>query len=327
MKTDYFDNLENPFLIDIEDKEKYNYEEFVIISQKLKEKNLDQFLDSLYPTENSLMSLNEMKRRITRGISQKIIEPSNDIVSKPQLFKIGDGGDGKNCFVCCTVLSDDRYKASLTIIKSLEEVNFNGHFLLLNGGFPNPTGTEMKYIGVPYCFKIFMMLEAKNMGFENVIWIDAACYVINSPNDLFTQLQTDDAIFRAFRPNCFHPETYNNIVFPKTIELLNTLFNRNVRNDISVNSIIFGLNMSSPRIIEFIEKYYDMVKIGLPFLSQFPEEIVFTSIFNHPKYFDILEKCKNIHHLYINEYDCSLSDAKNRGYIFLQRDYRSIDKY
>jgi len=326
MKTDYFDMLENPFLIDIEDKEDYNYEDYINIQKKLKEKNLDTFLDFLYQKENLEMSLNNIKGRTTKGICQNIIDPSNNIVPKPQLFKLGDGGDGKNCFVCCTVLFDDRFNASKSIIKSFEELNYNGHFMLLNGGFPNPTGKEMKYIGVPYCFKIFMMLEANKLGFENIIWIDAACYAINNPESLFEVLKKEDAIFRAFNPNTFHTNLYNKIVFPKTIELLNNLCDRNVMNDVLVNSIVFGLNFCSPRIIEFVNLYYYMVNLGLPFLSEFPEEIVFNSIFNKPQYLDILENCKNKKHLYINEYNCDCQSAKKFGYFFLQRFYPYISE-
>ena len=60
-----------------------------------------------------------------------------------------------------------------TLLKSipaaLEKCGFNGYFLYRMGGFPNPTGIEIQYIGVPYAFKIFMMVEAQKMGFDQVL--------------------------------------------------------------------------------------------------------------------------------------------------------------
>lgn len=319
-KIDYFEKLENPFLIDIEEKEEYNYNDYIEIQKKLQEKNLNIFFDHLYPTEfNMKTSYDDLKRRCSKGFEQKILDISNNILPNKQLFKIGNGGNGKNCFVCCKPLFVKRYNSSETILQSLEEVGFNGHFLLLEGGFPNPTGIEMKYIGVPYCFKIFMMLEAKKMGFENVIWLDAVCYAVNNPERLFEIIQEDDALFRAFPPNCFGPETMKNCIFPKTIDLLNNLVNRDITNDININSIVFGLNLTSSKILQFIHEYYEMVKIGLPFLSYFPEEMVFTSIFNKDEFKYIFKNRNEMYRLYINDGYISKEQAKKDGFFFMQR--------
>jgi hypothetical protein len=319
MKTDYFETLENPFLIDIEDKEEYDFNDYIRIQNLLQEKNLDSFLESLYPEEKMRTSCDEMKRRSSKGISQKIVDISNNILPEKQLFKVGNGGNGKNCVVSCKPLFIDRYNTSETILQSLEEVGFNGHFLLLRGGFPNPTGTEMKYAGVPYCFKIFMMMEAKKMGFERVIWIDSVCYAVNNPDRLFEVVGEDDAIFRAFPPNCFAPDTCVNIIYPKTVQLLSKLVDRDIRNDSNVNSIVFGLNLASPKMLQFVNEYYEMVKLGLPFLSGFPEEIVFTSIFNKPEYNYVFKNRGEMYKLYIHDSYLNKNAAKNGGYFFVQR--------
>ena len=319
MKTDYFENFENPFLIDIEDKETYDYDDYVRIQEKLQEKNLDEFLESLYPQEKMRTTLSEMKRRCCKGIHQKIIDLSNnDLLPSIELFKIGNGGDGKNCLVSCRPLFVDRYNISDTIVQSLEEVGFNGYFMLLKGGFPNPTGTEMKYAGVPYSFKIFMILEANKRGFEKVLWVDSVCYAVNNPEPLFGMIEKYDAVFKAFSANCFAPDTCINIVFYKTVQLLNQIFQRDIRNDTNVNSIVFGLNLNSPKIIQFIRDYYEMVKLGLPFLSGFPEEIVFTSIFNNPEYHYLFHNINDCSKLYVNSCYLNKTDAKNNGYYFVQ---------
>lgn len=316
--NNYFENLINPFLIDIEDKDEYTYDEYVNIQNKLKEKDIDSFIKEIY-SQDMTTTFEEMKRRITKGITQEIIDLSNNILPKKQIYKIGNGGD--NCFVCSTALFNDRFDKSQNIIESLEKNNFDGYFILLNGGFPNPTGKEMKYCGIPYNFKIFMMLEAKKLGFEKVIWIDAACYCVNNPKRLFDLLIEDDVIFRDFPPDCFSPNTINNIVFPKTIELLNNINGRDIRNDHTINSIVFGLNFGSEKINNFINEYYKMVELGLPFLSSFPEEIVFTTIFNRPEYKYVIKKRNERNKLYIHETDLNEKSAKDYGYFFLQRKY------
>jgi hypothetical protein len=317
--NNYFDNLTNPFLIDIEDKEDYTYNDYINIQNKLKKKNIDIFLKELY-SENMNTTFEEIKRRVTKGITLDIIDKSNNIIIPTiQVYKIGNGGD--NCFVCYTSLFNDRFDKSQNIIDSFKKNNFDGYFLLLNGGFPNPTGKEMKYCGVPYSFKIFMMLEANKLGFEKIIWIDAACYCVNNPKRLFDLLVEDDVIFRVFPPNCFSPNTMNNITFPKTIELLNNIVNRDIRNDYTINSIVFGLNFGSEKIKKFINEYYQMVEFGLPFLSSFPEEIVFTVIFNKLEYKHVFKERNERKKLYIHETYLNEKTAKNYGYFFLQRSY------
>ena len=322
MKTDYFDTLENPFIIDIEEKEEYTLEDYIEIQKKLDQKNteLDPFIESLY-TYPTIYPLDEIKRRTKKGVTQKIIDVSNNVLPTKQVFKVGDGGDGKRCFVCCTPLASDRCDASKSVLQSLEEVGFNGYFLLLNGGFPNPTGKEMKYIGVPYSFKIFMMLEAKKMGFEKVIWIDAACYALNNVDRLFEVLEEDDALFKSFHANCFLPDSCKHYILPKTIEYLSSLVGRDIHNDRNVNSIVFGLNLSSPKIISFIDEYYKMVEIGLPFLSHFPEEMVFTSLFNKPEYKYVFNNSHKVDKLYVHECYQNKQYARQQGYYFSQRQY------
>jgi len=328
MQKDYYQCLENPYLIDIEDKMEYTNEELDQIQNLLREKYIDYIIEDGY-NENFKWPFYWVRERCTKSLcsTQKIIDLSNNILPSKKLYKIGNGGDGKCCFVNYTHLNTNRYDASKLMLKSLEEVDYNGHFLLFNGGFPNPTGTEMKYVGVPYSFKIFMLLEAYNRGFTKVIWLDAACYAVNNPEKLFDLLNKNNIMFRWFYPNVFENEpnanTCERVVLPQTIELLSKLVERDIRQDFSVNSIVFGLNFDSQIVNDFIKEYYEMVKLGLPFLSTFPEEIVFAAIFNKPKYNHVFKYHNpEITILYINEAYQNKETAKSNGYFFLQRSYK-----
>ena len=324
-EKDYFAILENPFLLDIEDKKEYTNEELNNIQNMLREKDIDYIVEDGY-NENFHWDFPHVRDRCVRGLSQNLIDLSNNLLPQKNIFKVGDGGDGKNCIVCSTPLSNVRCDLSKSILQSLEEVGFNGHFYLLNGGFPTPLGIEMKYAGVPYSFKIFTMLEAYNLGFDKVIWIDSSCYAVNNPQRLFDILDTNDSLFKWFLPNAFEKDTnvesYDLTVLPKTLDLLNRLSGRNVRRDLNVNSIVFGLNLTSEKIKGFISEYYEMVKLGLPFLSTFPEEIVFSTIFNKPEYqYVFYYNDSEIAKLYINQYYADKDTAKNAGFYFLQRYY------
>ena len=311
----------NPFLIDIEDKLEYSLEEYKNIQKKISEKNIDDILNKYYPPANHFYNYEDFRNRCTNGFRQKIIDTS---LPQKNLYTIGNGGNHTNCIVCCTSFSHEhtdnsstRYNASKNIVKSLEEVGFNGHVYIFNGGFPNPTGIEMKYIGVPYCFKIFMMLEAKKIGFKNVIWIDSNCYAINNPQPLFDVLENEQTLLMT---NLYN-NNYDAMSFRETIELLNSITNTNLHDANYIITIVFGLNLDSEIIMKIIDEYYDMVKLGLPFLSIFPEEIVLSSIFNKPEYRNLLPKRYINDRLQIHEDRLDMDSAKHNGYFFSHRRY------
>jgi hypothetical protein len=318
---DYFLMNKNPFLMDIEDKQVYTVEDYVTIQEKMTKhiKKIESFIDFLYPETISLhVEPDEFKHRCLRTLKSKIIDMTNPVLPEIKIYKIGNGGNEKNCFVSCTALLDSRYTASQTMLQSLEEVGFNGYFLLLNGGFPNPSGVEGKYVGVPYSFKIFMMLEAKKRGFEKVIWLDSGCYAVNNPDNLFNMLEENDVLFRTFPPNLCISDSYSKYCYPKTLEYISNLMGRNVKDDMYVCTIVFGLNFNSEKVMKFISEYYTMVELGLPFLTFFPEEIVISSIMNKPEYnFSFNDIC----YLYIHECYVNKMDSKNSGFYFCQRGY------
>lgn len=318
---------ENPFIIDIPDKYEYSLEEYKLIQQQLKDKNLDLIIESLYTHKNRFIDLTEFKRRISRGIKQNIIDINNNQLPTKNLYKIGNGGNGRNCIVTCTSFTQNerdnetdntRYYASQKIVQSLEEVGFNGYFYLINGGFPNPTGTEMKYVGVPYSFKIFTMLEAQKKGFDKVIWIDSVCLAANNPQELFDTLYQQDTLISIIDKD----NNFDVMSCEKTIELLNELTKEKIHfGSYYIETVVFGLNLESKIIQKFIVDYYEMVKIGWTFFSVFPEEVVLSALFNKPEYKILLRDHKTQNKLKVSEDRMNINDSKNYGFYFYQKDY------
>jgi hypothetical protein len=292
-------------------------------------------IEQLYSDKYTFYKLSDFKNRILKGLKQNIIDLSSNLLPTKKLYKIGNGGNNRNCIICCVPLShnnnnnnndDSRLNASHKIIQSLEEIGFNGYFYLFIGGFPNPTGIEMKYIGVPYCFKIFMMLEAKKLGFDKVIWIDSGCYAINNIENLFDVLYKKDILIEIQRPIHNPINHYYNMVFPNTMQLLNKINNNNLIDSSYLQTIVFGLNLKSELIKNIIKEYYEIVKLGYPFFSIFPEEIVLSSLFNKSEYKHLIHNDSIQKKLYINEKIMNEETAKQNGYYFHHKDYSKYKK-
>jgi hypothetical protein len=166
------------------------------------------------------------------------------------------------------------------------------------------------------------MLEAYKKGFDKVIWIDANCYAINNPQELFDILCEKNVICNKINST----NNYDAMSFQKTIRMLNQKTKTDIHNAKYIMSIVFGLNMECKIVKNFINDYYEMVKLGWPFLSIFPEEIVFTALFNKPEYKSAINQhqCEDL--LYVFEKNMSEELARNNKYYFHHKDYSKFKK-
>lgn len=262
----------NPFLIEFPPKEDLDFADYFTVQQLLREKNIKPLLTELYPEGKNYTTFNDFAGRISRGINQVMISFQNRLFPETKLEKFGEGGN--NCFVCCIPFGYQYTQLLDSMIAALHQTEFNGHFLYRKGGFPNPTGKEIQYAGVPYCFKIFMMLEAYKLGFNNVIWVDAALIPLQNPAPLFDHIDEYGALLRTWQ--C--PKDAWRFIFPFTRQLLIDEFGVDVLKEKYVNTIVFGLNMDLPNSKHFVDLYYHCVKMGTPFLSCLPEEFVITAL-------------------------------------------------
>lgn len=307
----------NPFRIDIEDKQgPLSIEEYLLIQDKLSHIDLSSQIHALYPPqkkwkmpwEPSLAKENDFLQRISKSLKSTLAAPH--LIPSQHLISIGKGGP--YCIVCYASFNGLYENLATTLPEALEKTGFHGHLLLLIGGFPHPTGKELAYAGVPYCFKIFTMLEAQKQGFSQVLWIDAALLPLKDPTPLFTWLQEKGSF-------CKMHDSFAKFILPQTRELLLTKTGVDVLKTRYLSTQVFGLDLTTPESQKLIKNYYEMVQEGWPFFSCFPEEYVLTSLIGqNPQHW----KAQPFTRLLISEDKLSGNGekwAEQQGYFFLQR--------
>jgi len=267
----------NPFTIDFKPKKILDNQDYVDVQKQLRALDIRSVLDELYPQNQGYTTFEDFLSRCSRGTEQILIDSQKGLFPTQKLIKIGQGSD--NCFTCCVPYDGVRSKLIDSFIKSLEATGFNGYFLYLMGGFPNPTGREIKYIGVPYCFKIFMMLEAYYLGFNKVMWVDSACLPLKDPTPLFDWVDSSGSFLMGWHS---FPWAWRYIL-PSTLEVLKSSTGTDVLNVPYVCTRIFGLKMNTEKAKNLIREYYQLVEIGTPFLSCYPEEFALTAILGKPE--------------------------------------------
>jgi hypothetical protein len=268
----------NPFFIEFSSQEELTPANWEQVQNTLRSIDIAPTLHQIYPSsipkkfwfqKSQIKKEADFLGRISRGLKQTLISTSEGKIPSKQLIQINKGGD---CCIVSFASYDGVYTEHLqTLVKDLEGTGFHGHVLLMKGGFPNPTGEEIQYAGIPYCFKIFALLEAKKLGFSKALWIDAALKPLQSPEPIFDKVATTGSFFEFHKNGQRYllPYTHQVLLQETGIDMYNTL---------SVRARVIGLNFEAPHIQEFLKEYYRLVRLGTPFLSCFPEEHVLGAI-------------------------------------------------
>lgn len=265
----------NPFVVDFPDLAQPSYADYESLQAKLRQIPIDRILEDYYDFDEPLAETNLYRFRMAQGTRQVLIELSKNLVPIIKLEKIGRGGDC--CFVSYASYNGIYPELLLSIKDALEEKGFNGYFYYRIGGFPHPTGRELKYAGVPYCFKPFMMIEAYHLGFQKVIWIDASLLPVQNPEPLFKWLTTHSGLFYGGERQV---DLLSSLILPQARKALEKIINKQDKLGPHVCAMLFGLNFQTRQAQKFLDTYYECVAAGTPFLSCFPEEFVFSWIGN-----------------------------------------------
>lgn len=239
------------------------------------------------PADPNKFPCNSFIRRATIGVNWTFIDKENKRFPKKELCKINKGGDC--CIVCVSSYCKQYPELMLSNIFHLKKSGFNGYYLYFLGEYPNPSGEELKYIGVPYAFKIFSLLEAKKLGFNKVLWLDASMQPLRNPEPLFEIIDKQGAFFTTATSlfPWWEERDPQRKLLPQTRDRLFELTNIDAAySKYYVPAAIFGFKMDHPLTTVFIDKYYELVRDGYGFLSDAPEEYVYSCILSQDTFND-----------------------------------------
>jgi len=163
------------------------------------------------------------ERRMGIGINAILIDEEKGLLPQVIFEKIGKGGE------CCVVsyASYNRYYPDLLkdLLPALASTGFNGYFYARIGGYPTPTGKEAKYAATPYGFKIPLIIEAFEKGFENVLYLDSACLPLTNCTPIFKLIDRNGCFFVGGRNCC--ENGWVSYFYPKAQKALMDAYGRN----------------------------------------------------------------------------------------------------
>ncbi len=264
----------SPFFIDFPDKIELTNQDYVEIQNKIRAIDFPAMIETFYPKSGDFSERKFFERRMRTGIGAVLIDEEKGLFPQIIFEKIGNGG---NCCVVSYASYNRRYPELLKdILPALASSGFNGYFYSRIGGYPTPTGQEAKYAGTPFGFKIPLIIEAFQLGFENVLYLDSACLPMEDPTPVFKLIHQNGCFFVGGR-NCYD-NGWLRYFFPKARQALMDIYRRDPLLEKQISGSIIGFKKDNIWTRKFIEEYYHVLTLGDPFMSELSEMFVFASI-------------------------------------------------
>jgi len=269
-------SIKNPFVVDFELSEDPTNEELEEYQNKLRLHNIAEEVDIQWRKEQKLaryfqkpVSRDDFFNRLQRGLWQTMISKKKGLYPKKNVVNLNGGGE--DCIVLFSSYDRVYPKYVLSLIKALEEVGFRGSVYYRLGGYPNPTKKEILYAGVPYAFKMFMLEEARNLGFRYLLWLDASVFPLKNPQPLFDMIRQKGVVYKdaAPLPQFIFEDTRRDLFLLTGIDVLQC---RHLRMP------VFGIDTKLSWFQKFLDYHRNLVEIGTPFFSALPEEFVLTAL-------------------------------------------------
>lgn len=213
------------------------------------------------------------------------------------------------CVVTYGSLNSGYHESIKKIEDHLRRIGFKGHFIYRIGGWPNMEWGSLKHIHVPYSFKLCMMKEAMNLGYQKIIWIDSAVKPLSKFNNIVRILDQDGYLLMDHGVSIAqHVTVPVKDVFHLTAE---DFFNIH-----EVQASMFGLNTKSEKAMRFFnEAFHQLDQLG-GYLSPRPEQVAF-GVIAYKQNLPLNYLCSRI----FTEEKLSIQEAENRYFYLLHRNH------
>jgi SAM-dependent methyltransferase len=148
------------------------------------------------------------------------------------------------------------------IIESLKKFNFDGHFIYYIGGWPSLEKNRLQLADVPFSFKPFLFEEARDLGYENILWIDACCVPVKSLDPIFEFIKTKGLCFYSYRSISNRGKTQDG--FSYLMPFLEISHNKQYED---ISSQVVGINVKNNAAAHLLDEWIHAAEKKIPFLS------------------------------------------------------------
>jgi hypothetical protein len=208
-----------------------------------------------------------------------LVKNQTEMPSKHVVYCNNDPSNKKNCVISyagCQSRGNERdYLRGINVIlKSLEKLGFDGHFIYYIGGWPSLQRDRLKWVDVPFAFKPFLFEEVRDLGYENILWLDACCVPVKRLDPVFKFIQEKGLCFYSYGSKVQWRE------FTEGYKYLMPFLELSKRKQYDeISSQIVGLNTKDPKANQLLDEWLKAAERKIPFLQS--DEPPFMYLVNH----------------------------------------------
>lgn len=154
------------------------------------------------------------------------------------------------------------------LLSELAKCGYRGHVLLRIGGFPNVANGGLKICHVPYAFKVAALLEAQQLGYEEILWLDTAMHPITNLEMIFNAIKEKGFFFTSVGFLSDNQGTH----LPEAAAALGITSDR-YKQIPHISSSMIGLNMKNSKAVQLLKKWFAETENVYPCITCWPEEL------------------------------------------------------
>ncbi len=198
--------------------------------------------------------------------------------NEPPIYEIhhlNSGPHDKNRCIVLYVSYNDSYPQSVRkVLEGLKKVQFSGHVILRIGGYPNLQFGGLKLCHIPYAWKVAAIMEAKNLGYKSIVWLDARMYPISKIDTIFTI--TEHLGYFFFTRNATLDDLLReNLVESEVLKALHVINPKAVKH---ILGDIIGINTEDAAASSFLIDWMHETEKVIPTLSLKPEDVCLSAL-------------------------------------------------
>lgn len=127
----------------------------------------------------------EVEYRIQQLRNFKLVGPNGEMPLM-ELHSINVREETKNRCILIYASHNQHYpERAFRLLDELRECGYSGHVMLRIGGFPNVSNEGIKLCTVPFTFRIAFFREALQMGFTQILYMDATMHPLTDLSVVF----------------------------------------------------------------------------------------------------------------------------------------------
>jgi hypothetical protein len=161
------------------------------------------------------------------------------------------------------------------------ERDYDIYFMI--GGFPSSKKNGVGLFYVPYSWKATFFQKMYEEGYDQVLWVDSACFPMKNPSHLFHDIASREVLLynahknlkKAYSLNLYGKIQIN--CYKKAFEHAGTSFDQ-LHLIPHIQATVLGLDFRTQTAVEFLNRWLDRSTDVYSSISYLPEELILSCV-------------------------------------------------